>query len=68
MATQPAERPGAAHRIVGWVSEVGRSFFPSMGLQDWRSVLRPSAGVPHERAAPNGGAGVVSPHGRGEAS
>jgi quinol-cytochrome oxidoreductase complex cytochrome b subunit len=49
MATQPAERPGAAHRIVGWVSEVGRSFFPSMGLQEWRSVLR---GEPAPRPNP----------------
>src|SRR5690242_20924058 len=43
MATQPVERPGPLHRIAGWVSEVGRSFFPSMGLTDWRSVLRGEA-------------------------
>ena len=43
MATQPAERPGTMSRLVGWVSEVGRSFFPSMGLQEWRSVMRGDA-------------------------
>jgi ubiquinol-cytochrome c reductase cytochrome b subunit len=30
-------------RLVGWVSEVGRSFFPSMGLQEWRSIMRGEA-------------------------
>jgi quinol-cytochrome oxidoreductase complex cytochrome b subunit len=43
MATQPAERPSAMSRMVGWVAEVGRSFFPSMGLQEWRSVMRGDA-------------------------
>jgi ubiquinol-cytochrome c reductase cytochrome b subunit len=43
MATQSVERPGMMRRIVGWVSEVGRSFFPSMGMQEWRSVMRGEA-------------------------
>jgi len=43
MATQPVERPSTRNRLWGWVSEVGRSFFPSMGLSDWRSVLRGEA-------------------------
>jgi hypothetical protein len=29
--------------MLGWVSEVGRSFFPSMGMQEWRSVMRGDA-------------------------
>src|SRR5215510_3715603 len=49
MATQPAERPTTMSRIMGWVSEVGRSFFPSMGLQEWRSILR---GEPAPRPNP----------------
>ena len=49
MATQPAERPSPLHRMVGWVSEVGRSFFPSMGLKEWRSVMR---GEPAPRPNP----------------
>jgi quinol-cytochrome oxidoreductase complex cytochrome b subunit len=43
MATQQVERPGGLRRLWAWVSEVGRSFFPSMGLADWRSVLRGEA-------------------------
>jgi ubiquinol-cytochrome c reductase cytochrome b subunit len=43
MATQPANRPSTLSRMLGWVSEVGRSFFPSMGLQEWRSVMRGDA-------------------------
>ncbi|MCG8352678.1 MAG: cytochrome bc complex cytochrome b subunit [Chloroflexales bacterium] len=40
MATQPVERPGNGSRLKAWISEVGRSFFPSMGWNEWRSVLR----------------------------
>ena len=39
-ATQQVERPSPRHRLMAWVAEVGRSFFPSMGLADWRSVMR----------------------------
>lgn len=40
MATQPVRQPSMLHRTLGWVAEVGRSFFPSMGWSDWRSALR----------------------------
>ena len=49
MATQQVERSGGLRRLWAWVSEVGRSFFPSMGLADWRSVLR---GEPAPRPNP----------------
>src|SRR5919198_3927689 len=49
MATQPVERPDARHRLMAWVAEVGRSFFPSMGWSEWRSVLR---GEPAPRPNP----------------
>src|SRR5262245_19556429 len=49
MATQQVERPSGMRRLIGWVSEVGRSFFPSMGMADWRSVLR---GEPAPRPNP----------------
>ena len=41
MATTPARRPhGPVQRFKGAMVEVGRSFFPSMGLRDWRSAIR----------------------------
>ncbi len=43
MATQQVKQPNARQRLMAWVAEVGRSFFPSMGLTDWRSVLRGEA-------------------------
>jgi quinol-cytochrome oxidoreductase complex cytochrome b subunit len=43
MATQPVEGTSARHRLMAWVAEVGRSFFPSMGLGEWRSVMRGEA-------------------------
>ncbi|MBA3943661.1 MAG: cytochrome bc complex cytochrome b subunit [Herpetosiphonaceae bacterium] len=44
MATTPAKRPqGVVQRFKGAVVEAGRSFFPSMGWRDWRSVLRGEA-------------------------
>jgi ubiquinol-cytochrome c reductase cytochrome b subunit len=43
MATRQVDQPGGLRRLWAWVSEVGRSFFPSMGLADWRSVLRGEA-------------------------
>jgi ubiquinol-cytochrome c reductase cytochrome b subunit len=49
MATQQVGRPGGLRRLWAWVSEVGRSFFPSMGMADWRSVLR---GEPAPRPNP----------------
>jgi ubiquinol-cytochrome c reductase cytochrome b subunit len=49
MATQQVDQPGGLRRLWAWVSEVGRSFFPSMGLADWRSVLR---GEPAPRPNP----------------
>jgi ubiquinol-cytochrome c reductase cytochrome b subunit len=35
--------------MMGWLAEVGRSFFPSMGMAEWRSVLR---GEPAPRPNP----------------
>src|SRR6266508_5952487 len=49
MATQQVGRPSGTRRFLAWVSEVGRSFFPSMGMADWRSVLR---GEPAPRPNP----------------
>ena len=49
MATQQVRRPGGMRRLGAWISEVGRSFFPSMGMADWRSVLR---GEPAPRPNP----------------
>ena len=49
MATQQVGRPGGGRRFMSWVAEVGRSFFPSMGMADWRSVLR---GEPAPRPNP----------------
>jgi quinol-cytochrome oxidoreductase complex cytochrome b subunit len=49
MATQQIKQPNARQRLMAWVAEVGRSFFPSMGLADWRSVLR---GEPAPRPNP----------------
>jgi ubiquinol-cytochrome c reductase cytochrome b subunit len=49
MATQSVKRPSARQRIMSWIAEVGRSFFPSMGLQEWRSVMR---GEPAPRPNP----------------
>lgn len=49
MATQQVRRPSGMRRLMGWVAEVGRSFFPSMGMADWRSVLR---GEPAPRPNP----------------
>lgn len=43
MATKPVERPSTGRRLMSWVAEVGRSFFPSMGWGEWRSVLRGEA-------------------------
>src|SRR5580765_3967265 len=43
MATQQVKQPNARQRLMAWVAEVGRSFFPSMGLTDWRSVMRGEA-------------------------
>jgi quinol-cytochrome oxidoreductase complex cytochrome b subunit len=43
MATQQVKQPNARQRLMAWVAEVGRSFFPSMGMTDWRSVLRGEA-------------------------
>lgn len=43
MATKPVERPDSRRRLLSWVAEVGRSFFPSMGWGEWRSVLRGEA-------------------------
>jgi quinol-cytochrome oxidoreductase complex cytochrome b subunit len=40
MATQPTRRLDTRQRLMAWVAEVGRSFFPSMGWGEWRSVLR----------------------------
>src|SRR6185295_6921050 len=49
MATQPVKQPNGRQRLLAWVAEVGRSFFPSMGMADWRSVLR---GEPAPRPNP----------------
>jgi ubiquinol-cytochrome c reductase cytochrome b subunit len=49
MATQPADRPNTRQRLQAWIAEVGRSFFPSMGMQEWRSILR---GEPAPRPNP----------------
>ena len=44
MATTPAKRPeGLIQRFKGAVVEASRSFFPSMGWNDWRSVIRGEA-------------------------
>ncbi|MDQ5852082.1 MAG: cytochrome bc complex cytochrome b subunit [Chloroflexota bacterium] len=44
MATTPAKRPeGPVQRFKGAMVEAGRSFFPSMGWKDWRSVIRGEA-------------------------
>jgi ubiquinol-cytochrome c reductase cytochrome b subunit len=43
MATRQVEQPSGLRRLWAWVSEVGRSFFPSMGLAEWRSVMRGEA-------------------------
>src|SRR5438128_7131404 len=43
MATQQVKQPNVRQRLMAWVAEVGRSFFPSMGMTDWRSVLRGEA-------------------------
>ena len=41
MATTPAKRPeGPIQRFKGAVVEAVRSFFPSMGWNDWRSTIR----------------------------
>jgi len=49
MATQQVERPSGMRRLMAWVAEVGRSFFPSMGMAEWRSVMR---GEPAPRPNP----------------
>lgn len=38
MAVSQEHKPH--HRLKSWMTEVGRSFFPSMGLKEWRSALR----------------------------
>lgn len=44
MATTPAKRPeGPIQRFKGAVVEAVRSFFPSMGWNDWRSTIRGEA-------------------------
>jgi ubiquinol-cytochrome c reductase cytochrome b subunit len=43
MATRQVEQPNGRRRLMAWIGEVGRSFFPSMGMADWRSVLRGEA-------------------------
>jgi ubiquinol-cytochrome c reductase cytochrome b subunit len=50
MATRPAQRPeGLVQRLKGALVEAGRSFFPSMGAAEWRSVIR---GEPAPRPNP----------------
>lgn len=50
MATTPARRPrGPVQRFKGAVVEASRSFFPSMGLREWRSTIR---GEPAPRPNP----------------
>lgn len=40
MTPQPIEKSGAGGGLKAWFTEVGRSFFPSMGWDEWRSTLR----------------------------
>ncbi|HEY1014987.1 MAG TPA: cytochrome bc complex cytochrome b subunit [Herpetosiphonaceae bacterium] len=46
MAVTPENRPKG---LGGWLTEVGRSFFPSMGAKEWRDTLR---GEPAPRPNP----------------
>lgn len=39
MAVSPEKRKG----LGGWLTEVGRAFFPSMGAREWRDTLRGEA-------------------------
>src|SRR3712207_4037498 len=50
MATRPAQRPqGPVQRLKTALVETSRSFFPSMGAAEWRSVIR---GEPAPRPNP----------------
>lgn len=49
MATQPVKRPGVVEGLKSWSVELVRSFFPSMGWEEWRSTLR---GEPAPRPNP----------------
>lgn len=40
MAPQPVRKTGIGEGLKGWFVEFGRSFFPSMGWDEWRSTLR----------------------------
>jgi ubiquinol-cytochrome c reductase cytochrome b subunit len=40
MTPQPVERAGVGTKVKSWFVEVGRSFFPSMGWDEWRQTLR----------------------------
>lgn len=40
MTPQPVEKAGAGSRLKAWFVEVARSFFPSMGWDEWRQTLR----------------------------
>lgn len=49
MTSRPVEQKGPGAGLKNWLVEVVRSFFPSMGWQEWRSTLR---GEPAPRPNP----------------